>query len=127
MHTSGYEGSQFFSWVGWTGSEDVVEPTSQPIPSLSPSNLCGSGGITLKFEYPISPQSKSGGYSGIHTSGYDESQLFSWVGWKRRKSLDELPLDYRYNQKLWKRIWNQNLANHPRKCKKSLNHSWARN
>ena len=50
---------------------------SHPIPSLSPSNLLGSGLITLKFEYPVSPQSKSGGSSGIHTSGYDESQLFS--------------------------------------------------
>jgi len=72
MHTSGYDESQLFSSVVWTGS-DLVDPTSQPIPSLSPSNPCGSGGTTLKLLYPISPQSKSGGYGGMHTLGYDES------------------------------------------------------
>jgi len=34
---------------------------SQPIPSLSPSNPCGSEPTTLKLAYWISPQSKSGG------------------------------------------------------------------
>ena len=47
---------------------------SQPIPSLSLSNPWGSEPITIKLEYPISPQSKSGGYGGMQTSGYDGSQ-----------------------------------------------------
>ena len=59
MHTSGYEGSH--SWVGSTGLGDEGEPTSQPMPSLSASNPCGSGCKTLKFANWISPQSKSGG------------------------------------------------------------------
>ena len=45
------------------------------MPSLSPSNLCGSGCLTRKFRYGMSLQSRSGGGGGIHTVGYDGSQL----------------------------------------------------
>ena len=48
---------------------------SHPIPSLSTSNLCGSGGRTVKFLVGISLQSKSGGLGGIQKSGYAGSQL----------------------------------------------------
>ena len=46
-----------------------IDYDSQPIPSLSLSNPCGSEPTTLKFLYEISPQSKSGGYGGMQTSG----------------------------------------------------------
>ena len=53
---------------------------SQPIPSLSPSNLCGSGCNTVNLFWGISPQSKSGGGGGIQKSGYEGSQsLCIWV------------------------------------------------
>ena len=42
---------------------------SQPMPSPSPSNPCGSVEGTLKFLCFISPQSKSGGLGCIQTSG----------------------------------------------------------
>ena len=43
---------------------------SHPIPSPSrPSRRCGSGGRTRKFRYSMSPQSRSGGGGGMHTSG----------------------------------------------------------
>jgi hypothetical protein len=48
---------------------------SQPVPSPSRSNPCGSGGKTVKSLSAISPQSKSGGGRGIHTSGYEGSQF----------------------------------------------------
>ena len=81
MQTVGYEGSQLFSSVevGGTVTEVCEEDFSQPIPSLSLSNLCGSGGKTLKLVNGISPQSKSGGDDGIHVSGYEGSQLLSFV------------------------------------------------
>lgn len=44
---------------------------SQPITSLSPSNLCG-----------MFLQSKSGGYGGMHTSGYEDT-----LAWSRFVSL----------------------------------------
>jgi hypothetical protein len=42
---------------------------SQPIPSLSPSKPCGSGGTTAKRRNETSPQFRSGGYGGMHTPG----------------------------------------------------------
>ena len=50
---------------------------SQPIPSPSLSNPWGSGDKTLKFLDDTSAQSKSGGGDGMHTSGYEESQLLN--------------------------------------------------
>ena len=50
---------------------------SHPIPSPSPSNLCGSFGNTAKSLCSISPQSKSGGGDGIQKSRYAASQI--WV------------------------------------------------
>ena len=46
------------------------------MPSESPSKLCGSDDLTLKFLSGISPQSRSGGDEGMQTSEYAESQLF---------------------------------------------------
>jgi hypothetical protein len=40
-----------------------------------PSKRCGSGGSTLKLRCEIWPQSRSGGAGGMHTVGYDGSQL----------------------------------------------------
>src|SRR5439155_17952056 len=48
---------------------------SQPIPSPSPSNPWGSGGSTSKSWYGTSAQSRSGGGGGMHTVGYEGSQL----------------------------------------------------
>ncbi len=45
------------------------------MPSLSPSNPCGSGDSTLKFRAFMSEQSKSGGGDFMQTSGYAGSQL----------------------------------------------------
>ena len=42
---------------------------SQPRPSSSPSNPWGSDPTTVKFEYRIWPQSRSGGGDGIQTVG----------------------------------------------------------
>jgi hypothetical protein len=42
--------------------------------------LCGSGGSTRKFLKGISPQFKSGGGGGMHTSGYDGSQFAAGAG-----------------------------------------------
>lgn len=42
---------------------------SQPIPSLSESKLCGSGGRTVKLRCSISLQSRSGGGEGMQTVG----------------------------------------------------------
>lgn len=50
---------------------------SQPIPSSSPSKPWGSGGNTVNRLYGTSLQSKSGGGSGIHTSGYAAEQLLA--------------------------------------------------
>ena len=50
---------------------------SQPIPSPSLSNPWGSGDKTLKFLDDTSAQFKSGGGDGMHTSGYEESQLLN--------------------------------------------------
>lgn len=49
-------------------------PDSQPTPSKSPSNRCGSGGCTAKRLNGMSPQSRSGGGGGMHTSGYAGEQ-----------------------------------------------------
>lgn len=48
---------------------------SQPTPSLSPSNPCGSLPTTLKLVAFTWEQSRSGGGDGIHTVGYEGSQL----------------------------------------------------
>ena len=45
--------------------------SSQPMPSLSPSKLCGSGPIILKFLEEMSPQSNKGGGGSILISGND--------------------------------------------------------
>ncbi len=47
----------------------LLDQASQPKPSPSPSNPCGSVEGTLKFLCFISPQSKSGGLGCIQTSG----------------------------------------------------------
>src|SRR5215217_6109231 len=82
IHTSGYEGSQELSPPSSSSSSSSPSPTSsppespaksQPMPSLSPSNPCGSGDSTLKFRKSTSSQFNSGGGDGIHTSGYDAS------------------------------------------------------
>src|SRR5215211_3868113 len=53
-------------------------PLSHPMPSLSPSNPCGSEPDTSKFSgTPSSSQFNSGGGDGIHTSGYEGSQELS--------------------------------------------------
>jgi hypothetical protein len=52
---------------------------SQPVPSQSRSNPCGSGGRTLKFLSVISSQFKLGGGDAIHTSGYEASHDASSV------------------------------------------------
>src|SRR4051812_8412927 len=49
-------------------------------PSYEPSKWCGSGGKTVNRLAPISPQSRSGGGEGMHTSGYDGSQLAALPG-----------------------------------------------
>ena len=49
-------------------SIDLIQ-ASHPTPSLSPSNLCGSGGNTVKLRCGISSQSTSGGRGGIQTVG----------------------------------------------------------
>lgn len=47
---------------------------SQPMPSRSPSKRWGSRPTTRKLRWEISPQSRSGGGGGMHTSGYEGSQ-----------------------------------------------------
>ena len=42
---------------------------SDPMPSWSPSNPCGSGGTTVNRRSPISPRSRSGGEGGMQTPG----------------------------------------------------------
>ena len=49
------------------------------MPSLSPSNPCGSGGSTSKLRAEMSSQVKSGGGGGMYMSGYEESQAVSFV------------------------------------------------
>ena len=44
---------------------------SQPMPSLSPSNPCGSEPTTAKLRYPIWSQSRSGSPGSMQNSGYD--------------------------------------------------------
>ena len=49
---------------------------SHPIPSLSPSNPCGSAPVTRNFLCgKTSLQSRSGGGDAMQRSGYDGSQL----------------------------------------------------
>src|SRR5215207_2782061 len=61
-------------------------PLSHPMPSLSPSNPCGSGGTTSKLRVPTSSQVKFGGRGGIHISGYEESHTVSSVSSARGSS-----------------------------------------
>jgi hypothetical protein len=65
-------------WIKMTcGSNPPVgsPPISHPMPSLFQSNPWGSGGSTANLLSEMSPQFRSGGYGGIHTSGYEGSQL----------------------------------------------------
>jgi len=59
--------------------QETMQTIPEPIPSLSPSNLCGSEPITVNLFCGISLQSKSGGGEGIQKSGYDGSQLSSII------------------------------------------------
>src|SRR3990170_8644396 len=53
----------------------VAYPLSQPTPSPSRSNPCGSDPTTVNRRYEMSPQSRSGGGGGMQTVGYDGSQF----------------------------------------------------
>ena len=79
MQNSGYDGKQpgagsasdMRSACG-VGSVGVLD--SHPMPSLSPSNLCGSEPTTAKLRYPIWSQSRSGSPGAMQNSGYDGKQ-----------------------------------------------------
>lgn len=62
-------------WSWRKATELGVYPLSQPIPSSSASNRCGSGASTVNFRYGMSPQSRSGGAGRMQTVGYAGSQL----------------------------------------------------
>src|SRR5215208_3475203 len=53
-------------------SPELPAGASHPIPSLSPSNPCGSGDSTLKLVPSTSSQFNPGGGGGMQKSGYEE-------------------------------------------------------